>query len=809
MTKKTTTQIDNNTRTSVAAARGSKSRVRNQKALNDAITMETLETRQLMTVISVTNYGANTSGTADDSAAIQSALNAAKPGDTVSFPAGTYLIDNVLNVPTGITITGTSAGTSHLKFNLAGGDGAMYGISLNGNDSNVTIENLDMVSNHGLISMGSGSEYQNIVITNNRFEYGGGQYSNGTLVYGLSGGVSNNGTQITHNYFHDSPQAARNWCFFFSENSNFDYNTFYNVNDGGQLADIGPNVSFSYNYGTYLHRMGQEIDGNPGSTLRVIGNTFYDYVDPYYDTEGVSVVEFINGAQIEDNYFDANIAPGSGWGQADPGGTHRFGYAIEATGEPGTVSGNTLIGTWAEVVSSMTTDVSITNNKVYGSGLWGDFEGEPGPYGEGSANASNNAVDTNIGDAPAAPANTNSYLGTSGAPVTVTPTPVTTTPTPVTTTPTPVTVAPTPTPVAPSTPVVTPNGVSGLVVTVISDTSVKLTWTNTSTLTDAAVSIISTMGRQSFGSVSLTDNSTSATITGLHAGWQLDFEITGKTSSGAAVNSAVSTVQMTGNSATSAGTPTLVAPPTGTVPTAPVQTAPTGGSGITGLTATVLGDNSVKLSWTTTATLTSTQVSIITTIGRQVFTPLTVSGNVSSITIGNLHAGWQFDFAVTGIASDGTTVTSGTATVQTTGNSQNAIAGNPTTLTSALVTPPAVAITEVPAATVDNVVATVLSDTSVQLTWADTGIDQASAQIGVITTIGRQVYPTISVNGNTATATITGLHAGWQFDFTVMVANSAGQTVTSDPVTVLTTGSSTTASSAPMSIAANSSLLAA
>jgi hypothetical protein len=96
----------------------------------------------------------------------------------------------------------------------------------------------------------------------------------------------------------------------------------------------------------------------------------------------------------------------------------------------------------------------------------------------------------------------------------------------------------------------------------------------------------------------------------------------------------------------------------------------------------------------------------------------------------------------------------------------------------------------------------------VQVTWDDSNTDQVSAQIGVITTVGRQIYPTISVNSSTTTATITGLHAGWQFDLTVTITNSAGQTITSDPVTALMTGSWADTLSA-MSLAANSPLRAA
>ncbi|REE88908.1 pectate lyase-like protein [Paenibacillus taihuensis] len=47
--------------------------------------------------ISVVNYGANGSGSLDDRAAIQAAVDAASPGDTVLLPKGTYYLAGTVN----------------------------------------------------------------------------------------------------------------------------------------------------------------------------------------------------------------------------------------------------------------------------------------------------------------------------------------------------------------------------------------------------------------------------------------------------------------------------------------------------------------------------------------------------------------------------------------------------------------------------------------------------------------------------------------------------------------------------------------
>ena len=336
---------------------------------------------------------------------IQTAIQNAKPGDTVNIGAGTFNVTTPINVPTGITITGASVDTSHVIFNLAGGSTTSYGFVINGNAQNVTIQQLDLQSNKGVITMAYGSKYQNIHITHNNLKYGFVSFPNGTLGFGISGTIPNYGLQITHNYFHDSPSGVRNWCIWYAVNSNLDYNLFYNIADGGQICTPGDNVTFNWNYGTNMHRMGQEVSIQSDSNFTCSNNTFYNYLQPYYDTEGVSIVGGIGEVDITNNYFAATMASGTSWGTPDGGGLKRFGYAIECTGRPANVTNNTFVGTWAELVASDMVGANVVNNRVFGTGIWANFAGEPGPFGQGSVKASNNAMDSNASHAPAAPSN--------------------------------------------------------------------------------------------------------------------------------------------------------------------------------------------------------------------------------------------------------------------------------------------------------------------------------------------------------------------------------------------------------------------
>jgi hypothetical protein len=800
---------------------------RNQKALNDAITLETLETRQLMTVLSVTDFGAASNGSGNAQSAVQAALNAAKPGDTVSFPAGSYTIDGSVNVPSGVTVIGDSGGNSHIKFNLSGQQ--LYGFVLNGNDSNVTIKDLDVVSSNGIISMMNGSAYNNTLITDNRFEYGGGQVG-GNLVYGISITVGNNATDITYNYFHDSPHSNRNWCIFASTNSHFDHNTFYNVFDGGQLQYIGANDTFDYNYATDLQNKLQEGDISNATNFQAIGNVAYDWASTNQSSMGLSLLSNTAGTvaagwsvEIENNYIDLALA-GNG-----AGGTS--GVVMEVGGGPLTVSGNILGDSTAPSIIQTDTAGSIaTNNQMFGANSWGYYSVEAGPSGTyGAWTTDTGSYNGNLSAMPAAPANNNWYLGSGGTgPVTSGSTgssgsagssssSISSTGSgSSSSTGSTGTGSSTTDPVAVLTG--TADGISGLTAKVLSNNSVQLSWTTAAgtTLSSAQVTMITTVGRQSYPTVIYDGNVDSATILQLHPGWQYDFSIIGTTTTGATVTSQVLTIGTTGTStagytlAPTPGTGTLVggAIVTGTTKTDTTGTASTGSTstgststgastgstastaGITGVTSTVLSSNSVQLSWTnpTGVTVTSASVEIITTVGQQTFPAVVVDGNVDTITLEQLHPGWQYNFTIVGTTSTGQTVTSNVLTVQTTGNSAPAYTLNPIAQPAASGSSNTGTTT---AAAITGVFSKVLSNNRVQLSWTNpAGVTLTSASIEIITTVGHQTFPAVVVDGNVDTATLEQLHPGWLYNFTIVGTTSTGQTVTSNLITVQTTGNS-------------------
>src|SRR5688572_19321722 len=125
MTTKRTTKKFKARRVGLSHGKGQGS-VRRNKSVRDAINLENLENRQLMSVVNVADFGAKPNDGADDKAAIQAAINAAKPGDSVVFNAGTYNLKSQVQLKGGITLTSASGKKDALldsKIPIASGNG--------------------------------------------------------------------------------------------------------------------------------------------------------------------------------------------------------------------------------------------------------------------------------------------------------------------------------------------------------------------------------------------------------------------------------------------------------------------------------------------------------------------------------------------------------------------------------------------------------------------------------------------------------------------------------------------------------------
>lgn len=103
-------------------------------------------------------YAATGLGIADDTAAINLALTAAGvSGGTVYFPSGTYLISNMLQVPSGVTILGAGKGASTIRMKSGSWSSVAQVGSINGlgalitkgntTATNITVQNITIDGN--------------------------------------------------------------------------------------------------------------------------------------------------------------------------------------------------------------------------------------------------------------------------------------------------------------------------------------------------------------------------------------------------------------------------------------------------------------------------------------------------------------------------------------------------------------------------------------------------------------------------------------------------------------------------------------
>lgn len=110
--------------------------------------------------LNVKSFGAVGNGVANDSPAIQAAINqAAVTGGPVFFPAGTYIIGASLSIPAveGLIIQGTGWGSS-LKLAAGVND---YVMRFTGSDTRVTIRDLEIDGNHLQQTGASGGIFAN------------------------------------------------------------------------------------------------------------------------------------------------------------------------------------------------------------------------------------------------------------------------------------------------------------------------------------------------------------------------------------------------------------------------------------------------------------------------------------------------------------------------------------------------------------------------------------------------------------------------------------------------------------------------
>jgi|APSaa5957512535_1039671.scaffolds.fasta_scaffold13544_2 hypothetical protein len=345
----------------------------------------------------VIDYGAVGDGVADDTVAIQAALNSLSGGGALLFPSGTYLVSAQLNL-TGSNITLMGDGDAVIK--LKSGDYSattdlfmFYGAE--GMD-NIYFDNLTFDGNRTGVTSGTGSNaivwlyrtrYSSITNCIVKNPYGGGSNANAPFCFIDSSydNICNDNT-----IYADSLDSSFGLCggiFMQGGNSVANGNIIRNMNDVVIVAN-GPgsnNFLFNNNF-IQSCTAGGIVAENGASAVTISGNTISNINGygiaalwigtPGADSSNISVTgnvingtigvptSVINGIAIQTaNYYTVSGNSINGIGTHDVNNS-----GISVRGSYGAITGNTVIGApRAILVDGDATNINISGNTLQAS----------------------------------------------------------------------------------------------------------------------------------------------------------------------------------------------------------------------------------------------------------------------------------------------------------------------------------------------------------------------------------------------------------------------------------------------------------
>jgi hypothetical protein len=354
--------------------------------------LEILEVRKLLSVVNIMDFGAQNDGSQDDSPALNAAMNAAQPGDTIFFPHGTYQFNSTVMLKGDISYVGDNK--TYLQ-----GDPSMHIFHIS--QDNIDIENFTFVGNPIFIDKPDLTMVQNLTINGNAFQTTATGENNNAITF--TTGLRD--SMITNNSF--GPINADNGVYGYNwDNLTIANNEFLNGNEGIHVTDFGnqsQNLTIEQNYFSGLHRMGIELQG--GGNHSVVQDNYYENAVMTSDVnQNLSTFAYsIIADQSENNIVRRNTAVDTD----RPDGTGvRVG--IEIGGTNTLVTDNYIVGTDNVLESNDgngPSSVLAQNNRwggylngPYGINLtlihdgpnvdlsWDPGRGRPGPYKELTSN---------------------------------------------------------------------------------------------------------------------------------------------------------------------------------------------------------------------------------------------------------------------------------------------------------------------------------------------------------------------------------------------------------------------------------------
>ena len=263
--------------------------------------------------IDVTAYGATGNGSTDDTAAIQSAINASASGDTIYFPGGTYKISATLSILSNRTYVGEFAG--QVQSILSEQTANLYAAELQSGGQNVTLTGLTFQNNGFTIDLGH-TPANGVKIENCTF-----QNIPGECIYVTVGATNMN---IVGNTFLND-MGDNGLVGYLLNGCTFTDNYFNMVNEGCHLSGTCTNVTIARNTGINMHRMGIEIQGSGYQNLLVEDNDFSNWYTPNESSFGLSIVPS-SGPNVVTQYNTLLGRPAAASG-------HHYGDGLEIGGD--------------------------------------------------------------------------------------------------------------------------------------------------------------------------------------------------------------------------------------------------------------------------------------------------------------------------------------------------------------------------------------------------------------------------------------------------------------------------------------------
>lgn len=334
----------------------------------------------LSSAATVKDFGAAGNGIVDDTRAIQAAIDASSPGDTVTFPPGIYLTSEPLLLRSDRTYRGQGLSI------LGPGVAAIIALTEEDNAHDISIQSI-IFQGGGVRFPGSSSAAHNISIIGCTFQNITNTLPGADNHIAIYVPVAITNARIAGNRFvnilfggQTSVQAQDGAAVvvYDPDHTEITDNTFDTVNEGVYLcfgsvdyycssAPPAPeydNVVVSRNAFLRVHRMAVEAQGSGATNMAVENNIMSQYLDPYCESFGLSIVNGGRNTMIRSNTLLADTPLGA---RALCDGPNRYGYAIEVDGDHAIISGNMIAGLWSSGVAlGAATNVTVAGNRLCG-----------------------------------------------------------------------------------------------------------------------------------------------------------------------------------------------------------------------------------------------------------------------------------------------------------------------------------------------------------------------------------------------------------------------------------------------------------